>query len=81
MRNLLLHIIYIGMLLLAGCEGNEPEVSVSDDAASLEITFSVPEISISTKGLGDPWDEDLNDDWTAWDRFTTAEICTRLQSF
>lgn len=69
MRNLLLHIIYIGMLLLAGCEGNEPEVSVSDDAASLEITFSVPEISISTKGLGDPWDEDLSD-WTAWDRFT-----------
>ena len=70
MRNLLLHIIYIGMLLLSGCEGNEPEVSVSDDAASLEITFSVPEISISTKGLGDPWYEDLNDDWTAWDRFT-----------
>ena len=69
MRNLLLHIIYIGMLLLAGCEGNEPEVSVSDDAASLEITFSVPEISISTKGLGDPWDEDLSV-WTAWDRFT-----------
>lgn len=70
MKNLI-HIIYIGVLfLLAGCEGKEPEVSVSDDAASLEITFAVPEISISTKGLDDPWDDDLSDDWTAWDRFT-----------
>lgn len=69
MKNLI-HIIYIGvLLLLTGCEGKEPEVSVSDDAASLEITFSVPEISISTKGLDDPWDDDLSD-WTAWDRFT-----------
>lgn len=70
MKNLI-HIIYIGVLfLLAGCEGKEPEVSVSDDAASLEITFAVPEISISTKGIDDPWDDDLSDDWTAWDRFT-----------
>ena len=69
MKNLI-HIIYIGvLLLLAGCEGKEPEVSVSDDAASLEITFAVPEISISTKGIDDPWDDDLSD-WTAWDRFT-----------
>ena len=69
MKNLI-HIIYIGvLLLLTGCEGKEPEVSVSDDAASLEITFSVPEISISTKGLDDPWDDDLSD-WKAWDRFT-----------
>lgn len=69
MKNLI-HIIYIGVLfLLAGCEGKEPEVSVSDDAASLEITFAVPEISISTKGIDDPWDDDLSD-WTAWDRFT-----------
>ncbi len=69
MKNLI-HIIYIGvLLLLTGCEGKEPEVSVSDDAASLEITFAVPEISISTKGLDDPWDDDLSD-WTAWDRFT-----------
>ena len=70
MKNLI-HIIYIGvLLLLTGCEGKEPEVSVSDDAASLEITFAVPEISISTKGLDNPWDDDLSDDWTAWDRFT-----------
>jgi len=69
MKNLI-HIIYIGvLLLLAGCEGKEPEVSVSDDAASLEITFAVPEISISTKGIDDPWDDDLSD-WKAWDRFT-----------
>lgn len=69
MKNLI-YIIHIGMLLLlTGCEGKEPEVSVSDDAASLEITFAVPEISISTKGLDDPWDDDLSD-WTAWDRFT-----------
>lgn len=69
MKNLI-HIIYIGvLLLLAGCEGKEPEVSVSDDAVSLEITFAVPEISISTKGIDDPWDDDLSD-WTAWDRFT-----------
>lgn len=69
MKNLI-YIIHIGMfLLLTGCEGKEAEISVSDDAASLEITFSVPEISISTKGLDNPWDEDLSD-WTAWDRFT-----------
>lgn len=69
MKNLI-YIIHIGMLLLlAGCEGKEAEISVSDDAASLEITFSVPEISISTKGLDNPWDEDLSG-WTAWDRFT-----------
>lgn len=69
MKNLI-YIIHIGMfLLLTGCEGKEAEISVSDDAASLEITFSVPEISISTKGLDNPWDEDLSG-WTAWDRFT-----------
>lgn len=67
MRNLL----YIGMILLlafVSCEEKVTDAPVAEEV-SLELILSVPEISISTKGLDDPWDEDLSD-WTNWDKFT-----------
>ena len=72
MKNIL-HILFIAVLFaLAGCEGKEPAISTSDEAASLELFFSVPEISISTKGIEDPWSDPWADDsdWTMWDIFT-----------
>ena len=72
MKNIL-HILFIAVLFaLAGCEGQEPAISTSDEAASLELFFSVPEISISTKGIEDPWSDPWADDsdWTMWDIFT-----------
>ena len=72
MKNIL-HILFIAVLFaIAGCEGKEPAISTSDEAASLELFFSVPEISISTKGIEDPWSDPWADDsdWTMWDIFT-----------
>ena len=66
------HILYVGVILLMSllaCERKDADIVASDEDVSLEITFSVPEIAVSTRGLDDPWDDDLSD-WTAWDRFT-----------
>lgn len=38
-------------------------------SADLELCFSVPEMYVTTKGLDDPWDEDLSD-WLVWYRLT-----------
>lgn len=58
---------------------NEPTGNdvLQDDEVSLELFLSVPEISISTKGLDDPWDEDLSD-WTNWDLFTDGRVLYEL---
>ena len=45
---------------------NQPD---ADEPVSLQLLLSVPELSITTKGLADPWDEDFSD-WTNWDMFT-----------
>ena len=71
MKNIL-PIFIAALFSLAGCEGMGPATSTTDEAASLEILFSVPEISISTKGIEDPWSDPWADDsdWTNWDIFT-----------
>lgn len=66
------NILYVGIVLLlsfVSCEVKQSDVVSPDEEVSLEMMFSVPEISISTKGIDDPWDEDLSD-WSDWDLFT-----------
>ena len=59
----------IMLVSLLACERKDTDIVASGEDVSLEITFSVPEIAVSTRGIDDPWDDDLSD-WTAWDRFT-----------
>lgn len=68
MRN----ILYIGVIFLlafVSCEEKVSDAPLTDEEVSLELIISAPEISISTKGLDDPWDDDLSD-WTKWDKYT-----------
>lgn len=65
-----LHIISAVLLMLvSSCVKDSSGVSSSEDRVDLVLSFSVPELSVTTRGLEDPWDEDLSD-WTVWDRLT-----------
>lgn len=73
-------LLYILLLMFASfisCERESGIAEESEDAVSLEIFLSVPEVSISTKGMEDPWDEDLTD-WTNWDIFTDGRAIYEL---
>lgn len=78
MKKHILYILLLTMTALVSCEREPGFAKDSEEAASLEIFLSVPEVSISTKGLDDPWDEDLSDDWTGWDLFTDGRSIYEL---
>ena len=63
--------IYISLFVLTLASSCIKVSSVSEDglSADLELCFSVPEMYVTTKGLADPWDEDLSD-WLVWYRLT-----------
>ena len=63
--------IYISLFVLTLASSCIKVSSVSEDglSADLELCFSVPEMYVTTKGLDDPWDEDLSD-WLVWYRLT-----------
>ncbi len=63
--------IYISLFVLMLASSCIKDSSVSEDclSADLELCFSVPEMYVTTKGLDDPWAEDLSD-WLVWDRLT-----------
>jgi len=63
--------IYISLFVLTLASSCIKVSSVSEDglSADLELCFSVPEMYVTTKGLDDPWDEDMSD-WLVWHRLT-----------